>query len=83
MSLGESMLLTLKNNENLRRLRKKITSPFFSRSTNKKSLYNFPEATPEVLERIRLQMAIQNKEETNSYLISLVITLLLLLLLIV
>ena len=83
MSLGESMLLTLKNNENLKRLRKKIARPFFGEISKTKSLYTFPEATPEVLERIRLQMGIQNKEEIIYYLISLVITLLLLLLVMV
>jgi hypothetical protein len=83
MSLGESMLLTLKNNGNLKRLRKKITRPFFGEIRKTESLYNFPEATPEILERIRLKMVIQNKEETIYYLISLVITLLLFLLVIV
>ncbi len=83
MPLGESMLLTLKNNENLRRLKKKITSPFFGKNTKKESVYNFPKATPEILERIRLQMAIQNREETIYYLICLVITLLLFLLVMV
>ncbi|MDO6595293.1 hypothetical protein Q4512_00110 [Oceanihabitans sp. 2_MG-2023] len=78
MPLGESMLLTLKNNKNLKRLKKKITRSFFGEKIKTTSLYSFPEATPEVLERIRLQMAIQNKEETIAYLISLVITLLVL-----
>lgn len=77
MPLGESMLLTLKNNEKLRRLKKRIIKPFFGKATKKESLYNFPEATPELIEKIRLQMVIQNKEETIYFLISLVITLLL------
>ncbi|WP_055445111.1 hypothetical protein [Lacinutrix himadriensis] len=83
MPLGESMLLTLKNNENLKRLRRKFTRPFFGEIIKAESLYTFPEATPEILERIRLQMAIQNKEEIIYYLISLVIILLLLLLVMV
>lgn len=83
MPLGESMLLTLKSNENLRRLKKKITSPFLGKNTKTKSVYNFPKATPEILERIRLQMAIQNREETIYSLICLMITLLLFLLVMV
>ena len=83
MPLGESMILTLKNNENIKRFKKKITRPFFGRSTKTESLYNFPEATPEVLEKIRLQMTIQNREDTIYSLISLAITLLILLIVIV
>jgi len=83
MPLGESMLLRLKNNENLRRLKKKITSPFFGKNTKTESVNNFPKATPEILERIRMEMAIQNREETIYYLVFLVITLLLFLLVMV
>jgi len=46
MPLGESMLLTLQNNENIRRLKNKITIPFFGKNTKTESLYNFPKATP-------------------------------------
>lgn len=80
MPLGESMLLTLKNNQKLRRLKKKLTQSFFGRNSEKESLYHFPEATPELLEKIRLQMIIQNREDTIFSLISLVITLLIILL---
>ena len=82
-TLGESMILTLKNNKNLKRLKKKIIKSVFVKSTKTESLYNFPEATPELLEKIRLQMAIQNKEEIIYYLISMVVTLIIVLFLLV
>jgi len=74
MPLGESMLLTLKNNDNLRRLKKKFTTPFLKKSKTKETLFNFPEATPELLEKIRLQIKIQEREDIIIYLLSLMVT---------
>ncbi|MBU2939261.1 hypothetical protein KO494_06890 [Lacinutrix sp. C3R15] len=77
MALIDFMLFGFKKNEKLRGLKNKIFNSIFNKKGKVDSLYTFPDATPEVLERIRLQMAIQNKEETIRYLISLVIILLL------
>ncbi|WP_452219525.1 hypothetical protein [Lacinutrix salivirga] len=82
MPLGESMLLTLKNNKDLIRLKKKLLNPFIGkRSVKDVSLFNFPKATPELLEKIRLQKQIDQKEETIQSLISVIVVLILIIIL--
>jgi len=63
MSFGviQTMITTLKNNEKMRSKREKFKRTFGSNSSNKKPEYDFPEATPEVLNEIRYRLKKENK----------------------
>lgn len=55
MSFGvvQTMITTLKNNENLRSKREKFKRRYGHNSFQEKPEYDFPEATPELLKDIR------------------------------
>lgn len=76
MSLGESMLLTLKNNKDLIRIKKKLLKPFISKKQDSDvSLFNLPKATTELLEKIRVNKELDHKEDTIKTLISIIVVL--------
>ena len=64
MSFGgsaQAMITTLKNNEKMRSKREKFKRTFGSNSSNEKPEYDFPEATPEMLNEIRSRLKKENR----------------------
>ena len=63
MSFGvvQTMITTLKNNENLRSKREKFKRRYGHNSFQEKPEYDFPEATPEYLEEIRKKLKKENQ----------------------
>ena len=66
MSFGavQSMISSLKNNEKMRSKRTKFKNTLGGNNSESKTEYNFPEATPEMLKKLRERLQKEQRQQT-------------------
>lgn len=76
MSFGavQSMISSLKNNEKMRSKRTKFKKTLGGNNSIEKTEYNFPEATPEMLKKLRERLQKEQRHQSIKQFIILVIS---------
>ncbi|WP_452222597.1 hypothetical protein [Lacinutrix chionoecetis] len=82
MPLGESMITVIRNNNLLRRAKSHLEHQFFVTKKKDTSGFNLPKATPELLEKIRLEIKVEQQKQTIKTLMAFLALLLVLILII-
>jgi hypothetical protein len=71
---AQAMITILKNNEKMRSKRTKFKNTLGGNNSNEKTEYNFPEATPEMLKKLRERLQKEQRHQSIKQFIILVIS---------
>ena len=70
----QSMISSLKNNETMRSKRTKFKNTLGGNNSESKTEYNFPEATPEMLKKLRERLQKEQRQQSIKQTIILVVS---------
>jgi hypothetical protein len=70
----QSMISSLKNNEKMRSKRTKFKNTLGGNNSESKTEYNFPEATPEMLKKLRERLQKEQRQQSIKQTIILVVS---------
>lgn len=80
---AQSMITILKNNEKMRSKRTKFKKTLGGNNSNEKTEYNFPEATPEMLKKLRERLQKEQRQQALKQFILMGISLIIIVVLLV